>query len=288
MLRVPWPATPLQAAQHIPLLAAPSVASYATLPLLYETYQAAAPPDKLGPFLALLLTKRLTLYACALATVYVAAMRSGDAAAGLGQRLELVTAEAVYPATIPEDQTAEVRAVAKQLDETPAAAQAAGLPLLFAALLASAYVSSVLLQPGTAPPTETAPPPAVAELLRASFSALQPFSTASTCFFAVNAEVQAGARALAGAVATATTATAATATDAGDAPGQTDVAVGVAAAGVALACVASAYLIAPSVAWPVQNTVNACVAIGVARVLQVAARRVPIARCVAEAGTRCI
>jgi hypothetical protein len=143
-MRAAWPSTPLQAVQHLPLLAAPSAASYAALPILYETWQAAAPADKLGPFLALLLTKRLTLYACALATVYVAAMRSGDAAAGLGERLERITAEAVFPATLPEGQTEEIRVVAKQLDETPAAAQAAGLPLLFAALLASAYVSSYL------------------------------------------------------------------------------------------------------------------------------------------------
>ena len=55
-------------------------------------------------------------------------MRSGDAAVGLGERLELITAEAVYPATLPEGQTAEIRVVTKQLDETPAAAQAACLP----------------------------------------------------------------------------------------------------------------------------------------------------------------
>ena len=143
-MRAAWPSTPLQAVQHLPLLAAPSAASYAALPILYDTWQAAAPADKLGPFLVLLLTKRLTLYACALATVYVAAMRSGDAAAGLGERLERITAEAVFPATLPEGQAEEIRVVAKQLDETPAAAQAAGLPLLFAALLASAYVSSYL------------------------------------------------------------------------------------------------------------------------------------------------
>ena len=143
-MRAAWPSTPLQAVQHLPLLAAPSAASYAALPILYDTWQAAAPADKLGPFLALLLTKRLTLYACALATVYVAAMRSGDAAAGLGERLERITAEAVFPATLPEGQAEEIRVVAKQLDQTPAAAQAAGLPLLFAALLASAYVSSYL------------------------------------------------------------------------------------------------------------------------------------------------
>ena len=188
-MRVAWPGTPFQAVQHLPLLAAPSLASYAALPVLYATWQAAAPntQDKLGTFVALLLTKRLTLYACALATVYVTAMRSGDAAVGLGERLELITAEAVFPATLPEGQTAEIRVVTRQLDETPAAAQAAGLPLLFAALLASAYVSTLLLQPGAAPPTETIDTSladGALELLRVAFATVQPLSTASVCLFA--------------------------------------------------------------------------------------------------------
>ena len=61
--RVAWPGTPLQAIQHLPLLALPSVASYYALPMLYDTWQAAAlnSQEKLGTFIALLLTKRLTL-----------------------------------------------------------------------------------------------------------------------------------------------------------------------------------------------------------------------------------
>ena len=39
-------------------------------------------------------------------------------------------------------------------------------------------------------------------------------------------------------------------------------------AALAAACVAAAYLLPSASAWPVQNVVNACVAIGVARVLQ--------------------
>ena len=64
-VRVAWPGTPLQAVQHLPLLALPSVASYYALPMLYDTWQAAAlnSQEKLGTFVALLLTKRLTLYA---------------------------------------------------------------------------------------------------------------------------------------------------------------------------------------------------------------------------------
>ena len=64
-VRVAWPGTPLQAVQHLPLLALPSALSYAALPMLYDTWQAAAlnSQEKLGTFVALLLTKRLTLYA---------------------------------------------------------------------------------------------------------------------------------------------------------------------------------------------------------------------------------
>ena len=62
-VRVAWPGTPLQAVQHLPLLALPSALSYAALPMLYDTWQAAAlnSQEKLGTFVALLLTKRLTL-----------------------------------------------------------------------------------------------------------------------------------------------------------------------------------------------------------------------------------
>ena len=79
-----WPLSPLQTAAHLPLLALPSAASCTILPHLYESYQAAAPADNLGPLLLLLLAKRVTLYACAITTVYVAAMRSSDAPSGLG------------------------------------------------------------------------------------------------------------------------------------------------------------------------------------------------------------
>ena len=61
-----WPLSPQQAALQLPLLALPSTASYATLPLLYEHYRAAVPPDNLVPLLGLLLAKRVTLYVCAL------------------------------------------------------------------------------------------------------------------------------------------------------------------------------------------------------------------------------
>lgn len=253
-----WPLSPLQAASHLPLLALPSAASYATLPLLYEQYRVALPADKLGPLLGLLLAKRLTLYGCAIATVFVAAMRSSDAAPGLGERLESITAEAVLPATMPESQTAEVSAVARQLDSSSQATQAAALPLVFSLSLASAYAFQVLLS--STPPPEPTPTAVddVAAVVRAAFTTVQPLSTASVCLFAVNAEAQATARAFSGGDTNG-------ADDAGEsAPSPASIA----AAAAALALVASAYVVAPSSAWPAQNVVNACVAIGVARVLQ--------------------
>ena len=42
----------------------------------------------------------------------------------------------------------------------------------------------------------------------------------------------------------------------------------IAAAAAALTCVATAYLLPSEASWPIQNGVNACIAIGVARVLQ--------------------
>ena len=250
-----WPLSPLQTAAHLPLLALPSAASCTILPHLYESYQPAAPADNLGPLLLLLLAKRVTLYACAITTVYVAAMRSSDAPSGLGERLEQITAEAVRPGKMPAGQAAEVRAVTKQLDETPQAAQAAGLPLLFGALLASSYAFNVLLNQAPPPDQAQLPTAEMGALFRGIFEKFQPLSTASVCLFAVNAEVQATVRALTGGRES---------TDDDDA---TPIA-SYAAAAAALACVSTAYLLGPSVSWPAQNVVNSCVAISVARVLQ--------------------
>lgn len=189
-------------------------------------------------------------------------MRSSDAAPGLGERFEQITAEAVRPATLPAASTAEVRAVAQQLDAAPPAAQAAGVPLAFAALLAGAYATQVLT--ANAPPPEPADassvmlPEEVIAALRGAFSTVQPLSTASVCLFAVNAEAQASARAFSGAEAAADDAAAPSAAS-------------IAAAGTALACVGFAYLGPAAAAYPAQNVVNACVAVGVARVLQLPA-----------------
>ena len=248
----PWPRTPLECATQLPLLALPSVAATGTLPGLYQAYQSADPAGNLTPLLLLLLSKRVVLYACALTTVYVAGMRSGNSAPGLGERLERVTAEAVRPAALPESQRQEVKAVTRQLDATPQAAQAAGLPLIFGVLLLSAYAASVLAPPPEQTPSLIDP----AELLRAAFSTVQPLSTASVVLFAVNSETQACARALVG-----------EADDASSAP-PVPTASSVAAAAAAAACVACAYGLAPLATWPAQNLANACVAITVARVLQ--------------------
>ena len=257
-----WPTTPLDTLSHLPLLALPSAISFAALPLLYSSYQAAAPADNLVPLLSLLLAKRLTLYACALSAVYVAAMRSSDAPPGLGQRLEVITADAVRPLSLPEEQTAEVKAVTTQLDQTPESAQAAGLPILFGVLLFGAYVTNVLL--ATPPPPEEMIEPAFIDELLESLrggitSVFQPLSTASVCLFAVNAESQAMAMAASGGP-----------QQPSPAPNddQAMSPASIAAAAAALTCVATAYLLPSEASWPIQNGVNACIAIGVARVLQ--------------------
>ena len=147
--------------------------------------------------------------------------------------------------------------LALQLDAAPQAAQAASLPLIFGALLAGAYAVNVL-GAGTQPPPEQSQAMLTDEVIaaaRSAVTAVQPLSTASVCLFAVNAEMQASARALGaegGAVATSS------------AEAESPSALSLAAAAAALACVASAYL----GFYPTQNVVNACVAIGVARVLQ--------------------
>ena len=268
VLEVAWPSTPLTALTHLPLLALPSAASYATLPILYDTYKAAAPADNLVPFLGLLLAKRITLYACALATVFVAAQRSGDAPAGLGERFERITAEAISPLTMPEEQTAEVRAVAQTLDATPQAAQAAGLPVVFGALLFGAYVFNLLVASTPPPPPDPEATDAILESLRSAFATIQPLSTASVCVFACNVEAQAFAAGLINGGQS--FANSADLSPDGSTSGEIELApASVAAAAAALTCVALAYVVPPASAWPLQNTINACIAIGVARVLQI-------------------
>lgn len=258
-MRFPVGAT--QVAQHLPLLAAPSVVSLVSLPILYEGYQAAQPPEKLAALLAVLLAKRATLYACATSTLFVAAMRSGDAQAGLGQRVTAITAEAVRPATLPELQTAELQEVATALDSTPASVQAAGLPLIFGALLIVSFAVTGLLSPAAPPTAEPPPLPAeVLDALRGALSTFQSLSTASVCLFAVNAEAQASARALAGeGVSTVA---------GGPAELGSPTPLSLAAAAASFSLVGSAYLLGPAEAWPAQNFVNSCIGIGVARVLQ--------------------
>ena len=248
----------MQGATHLAALSAPSAIAATALPVLYSDYRAAPPDEQVFVFLGLLLVKRMTLYASAAGTVYVAAKRSSSSEAGLGARLEQLTAEAMYPMEAPSSSgDADFAAVVETLDSTSDAAQAATLPLVFGALLVSAYAFNVLV----------GSPEAASELTQTSAGSewlsttvreyVQPLSTASVCFFALNAEAQAAVSAFTG--------TKSTATDV--APRQGPAAW--ATWGVALGAVAGAYLLPVGDVWPLQNTLNSCIAIGVARVLQI-------------------
>ena len=111
----PFPSTPAAAAAHLSALALPSVGGAALLPVLAAKFEAAAATfpsgslDVLTPLLALLLGKRIVLYAVAGATVWLTAVRSEGTADGIGSRLEAVTADAVLPATLPRETAAEVQ-----------------------------------------------------------------------------------------------------------------------------------------------------------------------------------
>ena len=247
-----WPQTRVQALSHLPLLCSPSVtASSVLLPALYEPFSnpgSASSPENLSALLLLLLAKRVVLYATATTTVYVAARRSIDVERGLGERLEAITAAAVEPLVLPQAQAAEVREVARSLDSTSAASQAAAIPVLFALLLASAYAINVLLLPGIEVATAEAP---VRDLdMAVVFRAFQPISAATVCFFSANIEAQAAGRALVGG------------------SGAASKAVACVCAALAACSVGVCYATPPAASWPVQNAVNSAIAICVARALQ--------------------
>ena len=253
-----WPSVPSAAAAHLPVLALPSVAGAMVLPTLAAAALAANGSDDLRPLLSFLLCKRAILYAGAIGAAYVAAMRSSDAAGGLGERLEQITIEGVLPASLPQQTSVEMREVARALDSTSGATQAAALPLLLGVLLLSAYAVTAFV--GASPPA-TDEASAAADALRALGDAVhgtaQPLSNAAVCAFCCNAELQATARALGLARADEPSPSVAIY------PGQ------VVAAAMAAALVGAAYLLPASEAWPAQNLVNACIAVSVARVLQI-------------------
>ena len=252
--KLSWPSVPSAAAAHLPVLALPSVAGAMVLPTLAAAALAANGSDDLRPLLSFLLCKRAILYAGAIGAAYVAAMRSSDAAGGLGERLEQITIEGVLPASLPQQTSVEMREVARALDSTSGATQAAALPLLLGVLLLSAYAVTALVG---APPTATDEASAAADALRALSCTVQPLSNSAVCAFCCNAELQATARALGLARVDEPSPSVATY------PGQ------VVAAAMAAALVGAAYLLPASEAWPAQNLVNACIAVSVARVLQI-------------------
>ena len=260
----PFPSTPAAAAAHLSALALPSVGGAALLPVLAAKFEAAAATfpsgslDVLTPLLALLLGKRIVLYAVAGATVWLTAVRSEGTADGIGSRLEAVTADAVLPATLPRETAAEVQQVARALDGTTETSQVAALPVVLGALL---FAASYAATGGPGPAADVAEglnEDAVLLWFRGATSSLQPISQASACAFCCNAELQASARAVFGEP-----------SSTADAGGSASPAAGqLAAAALALALVTLAYALPPEAAWPAQNAANACVAVSIGRVLQ--------------------
>jgi hypothetical protein len=264
---VAWPTSTADAATQLALLTAPSMAAAAALPSLYDAYthQGSGPG---GALLLLLLAKRLTLYSVATSTVYVAARRSADASPGLGARLECVTADGLYPFEMSSAQATELKTITADLDESSEALQAAALPVLFGGLLVGAYAFNTILAGGIGgigvevPPVAGDAPWAVVEGLRDAVKSVQPFSTGSVCFFALNAELQAMARA------TFFSAEAARKPSNGAGGGGQVNPATLATACLALASVCAAFVLPAGLVWPAQNAVNAAIAISVTRVLQ--------------------
>ena len=90
-----WPGTPLEAAGQIALIALPSICVSLALPTLLAAARAA--PGDTSALLAVLLGKRVALYAVAVCAVALVSLRSTGAAPGLGARVEAVTREGLRP-----------------------------------------------------------------------------------------------------------------------------------------------------------------------------------------------
>lgn len=252
----PWPRTGVEAAQHGALLFAAPAAATLLLPT-EQAYLAASQADPGGAstlvlLLALALGKRVSLYAMAASAVSLTALRSGDAAAGLGERLDTVTRQALLPFNGSSVMAQpEAASITRSLDATTPSQQAVALPLALGALLVSAYAVAL----PDAPPGEASARAvfdAASDTLAPVSIALVSASNALTCWFACNAEAQAAAAALFH-----------------RAPSAGRRAPQVAAALAAAALVAGAYLLPlDGVGWPLRNAVNMCLAITVGRVLQ--------------------
>ncbi len=263
-----WPEAPKDALCAALLLAAPHVVAPNALHYI-SAAAAAAPPGPTPELLALLLAKRLSLYAAATSAVALSALRSTYSPSGLGARLKLVTTDALgsQAAALFDESLfdapgeANVTAsLATSLDSTSGAQQALALPVLLSALLASSVLAPALLS--SVSPPDALEGAAAKAALAASLAtivhvggALSALSTLGVCCTFAATECRSIARAARpdGALSLAASAAA--------------------AAGVLVACYAP---VAgwEAWAWPLQNGINVCFAVSVARVLQLP--RLPI------------
>jgi hypothetical protein len=306
-----WPVTQTDALVHASALFLPAAGSAALLPALEFAYQASTAASGSTDFpllIAFLLSKRVCLYATAAAAVAVSALRSLGSEPRTGARLKLLTAEifgsdAAASLEAPEGRDT-VRAL-DSLDETPALAQAAALPVILSLLLLGSFVLLPSPDPGAVTGGDTFMFAGDADLLRsllaggagalrAVASGLAPLSNAGLCLVFCRAEATAllaaampprmGVEALLGAVETPQpTADAANprsekATADMVRTAQTELTtaaaveaarpeIATAATALAALATASAFLLPPAMAWPVQNVLNICIAVSVSRLL---------------------
>lgn len=136
-----WPRTPADGATQAALLLLPAAGSAALPPLLAAVTAAAGAPDEPLRLFALLLGKRAYLYALALSAVTLAALRSSDSPPSLGGRLRETTAEALAPLPWAQEALAsdEYLAAERSLDAASPTLQVALLPLLLSATLLGSF-----------------------------------------------------------------------------------------------------------------------------------------------------
>ena len=234
-------------------------------PSLVEVAQAASVGEDRRFFIVLLLIlKRVYLYFVALSTLDVAARRSVNVLPKLGERLQELNRD-IFGNFVSSDQMKEMqqsqdaKAVYSSLDEMSPSAQAAFLPAFLLVLLLGTFV--LLNQPQPAA-VDTESANVIAAQIKVAAALITPLANAALCFFFTSTELNAALcalrqrfpstrRLLAG--------------EEGKHSADHSPMLAAVAAGT---IVAVSSLSPVGMAWPLQNTVNACVGVTVARALQ--------------------
>lgn len=218
---------------------------------------AAVPEDRRFLVILFLLLKRIYLYSCALSIVDVAARRSVVAPAALGQRIQTLNKELLGGVvSAPElerlSDSKEAKEMYGQMDQVDSGTQALLLPLFLALVLGSSYAAIQLFS--QAPP----PSPDSSLSLEPVFRSVSALSNAGICLLFTRTEFLEALKTFRARV---------LGSQEPPSDGAQDPLSGL-ALGLSALAVGGSYLGPQQFVWPLRNVVNSCLAITVARAVQ--------------------